>query len=259
MLLKNYNIVMIGAGNVSTHISRHLHSAGQRISCIYTRTPGSARQLADELGVPGTSSMEEVPGEADFYIMALPDRSLLPAAEKFSHTRGIWLHTAGAVPMDIFREKFDRYGVFYPLQTLSRSRPVEPSRVPILVEGSSDEVTAEIRSFASQIYSSVEEVDSDTRLVIHAAAVFANNFTSQMVHIARQLLAGQKIDPALLDPLVEETFEKIKALGTLEGRTGPAVRGDRETMNKHIELLKGHPEWEKIYTFISRDIERFRE
>jgi predicted short-subunit dehydrogenase-like oxidoreductase (DUF2520 family) len=250
---------MIGAGNVSTHISRHLHSAGQRISCIYSRTIESARQLAGELGVPGTSSIEEVPGEADFYIAALPDGALYQVAEKFRHTRGIWLHTAGAVPMDIFRGNFDRYGVFYPLQTLSRSRPVEPSMVPILVEGSFAGVTAEIRSLASKAYKRVEEVDSDRRLVIHAAAVFANNFTNQMVHIARQLLAGQNMDPALLDPLVEETFEKILALGTVEGRTGPAVRGDIETMHKHIELLKGHPEWEKIYTFISRDIERFRE
>ena len=80
-----------------------------------------------------------------------------------------------------------------------------------------------------------------------------------MVHIARQLVAHQKVDPGVLDPLLEETLEKIKALGTVEGRTGPAVRGDHDTMNKHIELLKGHPEWEKLYTFISRDIERSRE
>lgn len=80
-----------------------------------------------------------------------------------------------------------------------------------------------------------------------------------MVHIARQLLNDQNIDPGLLDPLLQETFEKIKEMGTQQGRTGPAVRGDQETIKKHIELLKGHPEWEKLYTFISRDIERSRD
>ena len=249
---------MIGAGNVSAHISRHLYSAGQQISCVYSRTIESARQLADELGVPGTSNLEDVPVEADFYIAALPDSAVYQVAEKFRHTRGIWLHTAGAVPMDIFRETFDRFGVLYPLQTLSRSRSIEPWQVPILLEGSSAEVTAEIRSLASTVYNRVVEVDSDTRLVIHVAAVFANNFTNHMVHIARELLSGQRIDPGILDPMVEETFKKIKALGTVKGRTGPAARGDTGTMNKHIELLKGHPEWEKIYTFISRDIERSR-
>lgn len=80
-----------------------------------------------------------------------------------------------------------------------------------------------------------------------------------MVHIAREIMAEQKVDPGLLDPLLKETFQKIKAMGTVEGQTGPAVRGDKETMNKHIELLKDHPEWEKLYTFISRDIKRSRE
>jgi hypothetical protein len=63
----------------------------------------------------------------------------------------------------------------------------------------------------------------------------------------------------MLESLLQETFEKIQAVGTMEGRTGPAIRGDMETMNKHRELLKDHPEWEKLYTFISRDITRSRE
>lgn len=250
---------MIGAGNVSTHISRHLHSAGHQISCIYSRTAESAGQLADELGVSGTAKMEDVPTEADFYIVALPDREVLPVAEKFRHTNGVWLHTAGAVSVDVFTGIFSRYGVMYPLQTLSRTSPLEPSLVPILVEGSSPEDTESIFKLARSVYDSVEVVDSHRRLVIHAAAVFANNFSNHMVHVARQLMAEQEINPALLDPLLEETFEKIKRQGTALGRTGPAIRGDHETMNKHIELLKGHPEWEKLYTFISRDIESSRE
>ncbi|MCD4711490.1 MAG: DUF2520 domain-containing protein [Bacteroidales bacterium] len=251
--------MMIGAGNVATHISRHLHSAGHQISCVYSRTAASAQQLARELGVSGTADPGDVPTEADFYILSVPDRAVVPVAEQFRHTVGTWLHTAGALSMDLFQPVFERYGVFYPLQTLSRSRPVKPLQVPCLVEGSSPEVTAAVMKLASTVYARVEEVDSATRLVIHAAAVFANNFSNHMVHIARELMAEQKVDPGLLDPLLEETFQKIKTVGTVEGRTGPAVRSDHETMSKHIELLKDHPEWEKLYTFISRDIERSRE
>ncbi|MDF1574022.1 MAG: DUF2520 domain-containing protein [Bacteroidales bacterium] len=250
---------MMGAGNVSTHISRHFHSAGHRISCIYSRTEESARRLAGELGVPGTSEMEEVPREADFYILAVSDRAVAGLCRKFGHTRGIWLHTAGSLPMNLFQGIFEQYGVLYPLQTLSRSRSLEPARIPCLVEGSSPEVSEKVKKLASSVYQSVEEVDSPKRLVIHAAAVFANNFTNHMVHIARQLIRAQKLDPGLLDPLVKETFEKIIALGALEAQTGPAVRGDRETMNKHIELLKDLPEWQKLYTFMSREIGRSRD
>jgi predicted short-subunit dehydrogenase-like oxidoreductase (DUF2520 family) len=250
---------MIGAGNVSTHISRHLHSAGEQISCIYSRTEVSAQKLAGELDVPGTSKVEEVPSEADFYILAVPDREVIPVAEKFSFTSGTWLHTAGALSMDVFRGIFENYGVIYPLQTLSSARSLDASKLPMLVEGSSRETADSILKLVSKVYMQVREVDSETRLAIHAAAVFANNFSTQMVHMAKQILADRKVDVAVLDPLLEETFEKIKAMGTEDGRTGPAVRGDHQTMNKHREFLKDHPEWEKLYTFISREIEKSRE
>jgi predicted short-subunit dehydrogenase-like oxidoreductase (DUF2520 family) len=250
---------MIGAGNVSTHISRHLHSAGKQISCIYSRTEESAQKLAGELGVPGTSKIEEVPAEADFYILAVPDREVLPVAENFHHTSGIWLHTAGALAMDVFKGIFENYGVLYPLQTLSSDRPLDASKLPLLLEGSSPEVADSILKLLSKVYEQVREVDSETRLAIHTAAVFANNFSTQMVHMAKQILTDRNVDPKVLDPLVEETFEKIKSMGTENGRTGPAVRGDSETMKKHRELLKDHPEWEKLYTFISREIERLHD
>jgi len=250
---------MIGAGNVATHISRHFHSAGHRISCIFSRTETPAQQLAGEYGVPGTSNIKEVPAEADFYILAVPDRAVLEVAKLFRHCKGIWLHTAGALPMNIFQGIFEHHGVLYPFQTLSSSRPLEPSQVPFLVEGSSPTVRASVKKLAGSVYDSVDEMDSKNRLVIHTAAVFANNFSNHMVHIAKKLIAWQKLDPQVLDPLLQETFEKIKTMGTVDGRTGPAVRGDQETMNKHIELLKDHPEWEKLYTFISRDIIRSRE
>ena len=80
-----------------------------------------------------------------------------------------------------------------------------------------------------------------------------------MVHVAQQLLKDQNLNQGLLDPLLEETFQKIIRVGAKEAQTGPAVRDDQETMKRHIELLKSHPEWEKLYTFISRDIGRSRE
>jgi predicted short-subunit dehydrogenase-like oxidoreductase (DUF2520 family) len=254
----SYSIVMIGAGNVSTHISRHFHSVGQKIDCIYSKTQASAETLAEELGVPGTSRLDDVPQGADFYIVAVPDDAVPGIAEVFKYASGIWLHTAGALHMDVFKGIFENYGVLYPLQTLSRERALEAKKIPILVEASSPEILDSVTNLAVSAYEHVVSVDSEKRLVLQTAAVFANNFSNHMVHIASQLLADRDIEPDVLNPLLEETLAKILSLGPEKGQTGPAVRGDRLTMNKHIELLKGHPEWEKLYTFISREIERSR-
>ena len=77
-----------------------------------------------------------------------------------------------------------------------------------------------------------------------------------MVHIAHQILMEHDIDVELLDPILKETFSKITEIGAADSQTGPALRDDTETMQKHLDLLKKHPEWKKLYTFISRDIGR---
>jgi predicted short-subunit dehydrogenase-like oxidoreductase (DUF2520 family) len=161
--------------------------------------------------------------------------------------------------MDVFKGHFSEYGVIYPLQTLSSERPVKPGQIPYLVEGSSAEVSERIHALAKTLSGSVEVADSDIRQSIHLAAVFANNFPTHMVHIAEQILKQKNLPAGMLHPLLEETIHKIESLGATKAQTGPAVRNDQLTMKKHRELLKSHPEWEKLYTFISREIQRSRE
>ena len=250
---------MIGAGNVSTHISRHLFSKGHQISCVYSRNSEAATELAGELGAMGTNIPDIVPNNADFYIVSVPDSAVAEVVETFSHLKGTWLHTAGALSMEIFEGNQSHFGCIYPLEALSKNRKVDLQGTPFLVEGSSPEVTTQIKALASSISNHLHEVNSATRLSIHLSAVFANNFSNHMVTIGQQLMREKGVDVNLLNPILEETFSKMARVGAKQAQTGPAIRKDRVTMQKHIELLKDHPEWEKLYTFISREIDRSRD
>lgn len=214
--------------------------------------------MAGELDTVGTDNPDLVPREADFFILCVPDWAVAEVAAKFSENKGIWLHTAGGLSVEVFQGIKEEYGVLYPLQTLSRDRKIRLGHIPFLVEASSQQVLEKIKDLAASISGKVEEADSPARLKVHLAAVFANNFSNHMIHVARQIMEEACLDPGLLEPLLEETFLKVKEMDPGNAQTGPALRGDRETMNKHRELLKDHPEWEKLYTFISRDIEKFR-
>ena len=244
---------------MATHISRHLYAKGHQITCIWSRTPEHAGKLAEEFGTKGTSDHGEVPMGADFYIISLPDKAIPGVAAIHRGSGGIWIHNAGAVSRDIFEGYFREYGVIYPLQTLSSGREVSLGEIPFLVEGSSQQVTEKVRSLARSFSGTVFEMDSQQRLVVHLAAVFANNFSNHMVTIAQQILKEQDADPSLLSPILKETFSKLDEMGPERAQTGPALRSDTDTMEKHLELLKGHPEWENLYTFVSRDIEASRE
>jgi predicted short-subunit dehydrogenase-like oxidoreductase (DUF2520 family) len=244
---------------VATHLSRHLHAQGHRIGCVWSRTLNPAKELAQELGTEACTSLSDIPEKADFFILAVPDGAIGTTAAGLRDRQGIWLHTAGAVSIDVFKPYFPEYGVMYPLQSLSKAKPLRLGNMPFLVEGSSAEVSEEILSLASSISGSTEIADSATRLFVHLAAVFANNFSNHMIHIAHEILKEHKLPVSMLNPLLEETYQKILSVGPKEAQTGPAVRDDQITMKKHTELLKSHPEWEKLYTFISREIDRSRE
>jgi predicted short-subunit dehydrogenase-like oxidoreductase (DUF2520 family) len=243
---------------VAFHISRHLYLAGQQIACVWSRTHESALKVAAVSGSIVASSVDEVPDDADFYLLAVADQAIADVADRFKGGAGVWMHTAGAVPMDVLKGVFSEYGIFYPLQTLSLQRQVSLGDTPFLVEGSSPPVLKKIRSLASSISERVVDMDSAGRLRVHLAAVFANNFSNHMATIASRIMDEQGGDHSLLDPLLRETYLKMAECGAAGAQTGPALRGDMETMKKHLELLKGHPEWEKLYTFVSRDIEHSR-
>jgi predicted short-subunit dehydrogenase-like oxidoreductase (DUF2520 family) len=248
--------VILGAGNVATQLARHLHDAGHTISCIYSRDPDHASILASEVEAASVSNPEELPDSADYFLVAVTDQAIPGLMGACRGKKGIWMHTAGSVGMDVFGDDHPECGVFYPLQTITRDHPLRMDEVPILVEGSSPKVAARIMNLAQSISRNVHIMDSEKRLVVHMAAVFASNFTNHMVHIAQQILEDQQVDPDLLVPLMKETIRKASDQGAGASRTGPAVRGDTTTMRKHLEMLESHPEWEKLYTFISRELGR---
>ena len=239
---------------MATHLAVHFQKAGHRVTCIYSKTTASARRLADRLDTEGTSDTGDVPREADFYLLCVPDRAIQKVSGLFAGYEGVWLHCAGALSPEILSESHQRYGVLYPLQTFSRDHELSLSNVPFLIEGSSDEVTRTIGDLAGSVSSMVHRMETSSRLAIHLAAVFASNFTTHMIHVAQQILEARGIDPELVNPLLKETFQKLSLLKAADAQTGPALRGDVETMQRHIRLLKEYPEWEKLYTFISRNI-----
>lgn len=236
------------------HVSRHLYLAGHEIACIWSRSAEKALEVANASGSVVVTDTKEICGDADFYLLAVSDDAIAEVASRFSGGAGIWMHCAGAVSMGQLGSYFKEHGVLYPIQTLSSQRDISLGDTPFLVEGSSPFVTRKIHKLASSLSRRVMEMDSEGRLKVHLAAVFANNFSNHMVAIASRLLAEEGGDISLLDALLRETFRKMAEVGPEEARTGPALRGDKDTMQKHLDLLKGHPDWEKLYTFVSRDI-----
>ena len=266
------SIVLVGAGRLATCLGRALHEAGLPIRQVYSRTEASARALADALGCEATTDIDRIltdeqiaaEGACDarptcLYITALTDNALLELIPRLTcgRTAGLWVHTAGSVPMDVWqRGGVESYGVVYPMQTFSRERRVDFSRIPIFIEGCTPEVTDCLRAFAGRLSTRVVEANTEQRRSLHLAAVFTCNFANHVYDLADRLLQRCGLPFDVMLPLIDETAAKVHTLSPRQAQTGPAVRYDTAVIDAHLQMLADDPQTQAIYRLLTDSIHR---
>jgi predicted short-subunit dehydrogenase-like oxidoreductase (DUF2520 family) len=251
-------IVMVGAGNVATQMSLALKKSGFPPVQVYSRTSESASALANEIQCPFTTFVSEISDAADMYIISLKD-SVLDAYVPLlvnQHHDAIFVHTSGSMPMSLFEGKAQHYGVLYPLMTLSKHRTVNFRKVPLFVEANDEVAYKTLDALACSLSDMVYRISSEQRRMLHLAAVFACNFSNSCYSMASQILKEANIPFDMILPLIEETAAKVHEMSPREAQTGPAIRYDRNVMDKHLRLLSAHPEMQDIYSLLSEYIHK---
>lgn len=249
-------VTLIGAGNLATQLGKSLKKAGVIISQVYSRTEDSARILGKLLEVEWLTDIKALRDEADIYIFSVKDSVLCELISEVCKSRGdkLFLHTAGSMSMSCFEGKALRYGVFYPMQTFSKTKDVDFERIPVFIEGNSIETEDVIKSLANKLSQRVLRLSSADRKYIHLAAVWACNFTNYCYMVASDILGEHGIPFDVMLPLINETTEKIQKISPKEAQTGPAVRGDRNVMSKQLELMNGKEDLQELYKMLSKGI-----
>lgn len=246
--------VLLGTGNVATHLLPALLKAGIRLLMIYGRSPEAALTLGHRFAVSYTSDFSELPVDADIYLYTVSDNALPELLSRELAPSALHLHTAGSIGMDVFPVHKPRCGVLYPLQTFSKNKPLNFKEVPLFVESSSLSEKVEIFLLAEKLSEKVFEATSAQRRQLHLAAVFACNFVNHLYAIADELLQSSDLPFDVLQPLIAETASKIEHLSPREAQTGPALRRDTAVIEKHLALLSNHPRYREIYELLSESI-----
>lgn len=250
-------IVFIGAGNLATNLAKALYRKGFRIVQVYSRTEESARTLAQKVEAAFTTSLEGINPSARLYIVSLKDSAftdLLPAVVAGKGKDALMVHTAGSLPMSVWKGHVNNYGVFYPMQTFSKGREVEFDRIPFFIEASTPENVELLKAIAGTLSERVYEADSEQRKSLHLAAVFTCNFTNHMYVLAAKLLEKYGLSFDIMLPLLDETARKVHELAPKEAQTGPAMRYDKNVIGNHLDMLADEPDMQTLYELISRSI-----
>jgi predicted short-subunit dehydrogenase-like oxidoreductase (DUF2520 family) len=247
------NIVIIGTGNTATVLGRKLKVAGHEIVQVFGRDSMAASKLAYELGTESTNYWNIVNKEADIYILAVSDIAIEEVVKELQLPKKTIVHTAASVSKDILKNITSHYGVFYPLQSLKKEISHLPE-IPIIIDASDVATFHELEGLAHSISNQVSEADDEQRLKLHLAAVFCNNFVNHLYTLAEQYCKSEGIEFRLLLPLIKETAVRLEEVLPSQSQTGPAVRNDRVTIEKHLKMLENHHQLKKIYSLLTDSI-----
>jgi predicted short-subunit dehydrogenase-like oxidoreductase (DUF2520 family) len=246
-------IVIIGTGNTASVLGRKLKAAGHNIVQVFGRNAHAASVLAYELNTESTSYWSVVNRNAAIYLLAVSDIAVEEIVEQLQLPGKTIVHTAASVSKEVLMNHARHYGVFYPLQSLKKETPYLPD-IPIIIDASDEQTLHQLEELAGSISDKVMEAGDEKRLKIHLAAVFCNNFVNHLYTLTEDYCRKEGIDFQLLVPLIKETALRLESMSPSNAQTGPAIRKDENTINKHLLLLEKHPELKDLYQIFTESI-----
>ncbi len=244
------SVTLIGAGNVATHLYKAFSASG-KVKIIQWYNRDLERLIAYKNEVEITDDLSELK-VADVYIVAIKDDGISKLSEKLPFENRLVVHTSGSAGL-YEMDKKNRRGVFYPLQSFSKSTGIDFSEVPICLETLVKKDYPLLKKLARTISQNTKRINSDQRAALHLAAVFVNNFTNQLYRVAHEITESTGAEFDLLKPLILETAHKVQELSPYQAQTGPAIRNDKKTIKNHLKLLENE-QHKAIYQLLTKAI-----
>ena len=244
-------VVLIGSGNVAQHLLQvMLKTTEIELVQIFARNKNSLSHLITNERI--TSNYNEIK-EADVYIISVSDNAIAEVSTQLPFKNRLVVHTSGTSELSVINNK-NRKGVFYPLQTFSKSKAVDFSTIPICLETEKESDYKTLETLANLMSKKTFAISSEQRKSLHVAAVFVCNFVNHLYQIGNQICEENKVPFEILKPLIQETANKINKLSPKEAQTGPAVRNDTKTIEKHLAFLQD-ANYKEIYKILTQSIQ----
>ncbi len=250
------HIGIIGTGNLGTQLALQADQLNYNVKFVFNRTIEKAHALAGTVDAKAIGSLEDII-PTDIIFLSVPDhqiqnviKDLLPIKEKLQDS--ILVHCSGATSIQVLN-KFQLYGIFYPLQTFTKNKIPNWGHIPIFIEGNTKEVSQTLEMLASSFSKNVFLKTSEERKKIHCGAIFVSNFVHAMANAALQISEEDDFENIYF-PLISEAVAKLKENRPKECLTGPAKRKDFSTIENHLEQVK-IPKLKQIYQLLTEYIQ----
>jgi len=241
----------IGCGHLGRTLGRLWSDAGVfRIGDVLTRSPGSA---AAAVAFMGSGRAVADAGElqaADVFVIATADDRIaeacgILAARRLVRPGTVVFHCSGAQSSAVLS------GATAAGAAVASAHPIRSFADPDAVvrkfagtwcgmEGDAAALALLEPAFAA-IGGRTVRIEASAKTLYHAAAVFAGNYTTTLLAIARDAYAATGIAPddalRLLEPLVRENIDNVFRIGPAAALAGPVARGDMATVARQQQAV----------------------
>ena len=252
---KSKSVVLIGAGNVATSLAEALRGKREIIQ-VYSKTQAHAKVFGQKLKCSFTNDLKKISPDAGLYIIAVKDDAIAKVSEKLKLPGKLVIHTSGSTELSILKKISDKNGVLWPMYSFAGKAELVPE-TPFFIEASSLKDKTELTALVKELQGKPYYMDTQKRMMLHMAAVFANNFPNHLFAIAESLCKEVEVPFRLFLPLVQEALHNIEKKSPALTQTGPASRNDKLILNRHLALLskdKKLKRYKEVYQVLTESI-----
>ncbi|NWH03658.1 DUF2520 domain-containing protein [Desulfobacter latus] len=257
---------VIGCGRVGICLAAFLFKRGYEPAGFFSRRRTSAQAARTAAGCGRVfDTAVDCARAGDIVFITTPDGIIERICGDLAQQNALGpetmvFHMSGAHSSEILTQAKQAgavVGSIHPLQSFTLYEPGQASPfegINISVEGDPDAVS-QGKDIAAALGAQAFAIPTESKTLYHASAVVASNYLVTLVRFALTLLmeTGLREDVAfeILSPLIQGTLSNISAKGCTRALTGPVVRGDHETVSRHIvDIDEKTPEFSNLYRLL---------
>ena len=234
---------ILGGGRAAWAYGSAWARVGWPLAGVWLR-PESQSQLPELLGTP-RRTIDELAESSELILVAVSDRAVPEVMARIPSTAALIFHASGALPSPP-----DGFSL-HPLKSLAPVGENSDLENTLLVFEGKHRKTA--RLLAAAIGARFAEVTAEQKPLYHAAAVFGSNYVAAMLDIAEALINRAGVSDARDDLalLARSGIANWSDHSDSRRFTGPAIRGDRDTMQGHLAAIESDPQVKEIYKLLA--------
>ena len=247
-----HDVIVIGTGKLASNLIGRLAVEPAVQLFLNGRNKPLVKQLCESHTNVIPIELDDIPFNS-LCILCVSDTAIASLAQELTSKNCFLIHCAGAVSIDVLIPHSNGAAVVWPLQSFS-DHFIHWEEIPLIVELHNASSGEDISWLLNCLGGPVHHLNSERRKHLHLAAVMVNNFSNYLFAVAQEYCVHEGLPFETLKPLLQETIARIGDTSMHEYQTGPAIRGDYETISGHLKLIENNADAKSLYEFMTQAI-----